>query len=111
LPASMSFLSGSWDIPIRQISGKGLKLEETFEPTTTEEEEDDDEEAAASEDGEEEESGPDQAQCSMLPDLGQEDEKPNIEQNMSANFNFTPDFTNQGNAWWDTNTAANYGWV
>jgi hypothetical protein len=112
LPASMSFLSGSWDIPIRQISGKGLKLEETFEPTTTEEEDDDDdEEAAASEDGEEEESGPDQAQCSMLPDLGQEDEKPNIEQNISANFNFTPDFTNQGNAWWDTNTAANYGWV
>ena len=109
LPAPMSFLSGSWDIPIRPISGKGLKLEETFEPTTTAE--DDDEEVVASEDGEEEESSPDQAQCSMLPDLGQGDEKPNIEQNMSANFNFTPDFTNQGNAWWDTNTAANYGWV
>ena len=42
LPASMSFLSGSWDIPIRPISGKGLKLEETFEPTTTEDDNDDD---------------------------------------------------------------------
>src|ERR1700733_2932569 len=37
LPAPTSIFSGSWDIPIRQISGKGLKLEETFEPTTTEE--------------------------------------------------------------------------
>lgn len=112
LPASMSFLSGSWDIPIRPIPGKGLKLEETFEPTTTEDDNDDDndEEAAVSEDGEEEPC-PDQAQCSMLPDLGQEDERPNIEQNMSPNFNFTPDFTIQGNAWWDTNAAANHGWV
>jgi hypothetical protein len=111
LPVSMSFLGGSWDIPIRPISGKGLKLEETFVPTTTEEEDDDDDEAAASEDGEEEECSLDQAQCSMLPDLGQEDERPNIGQNMSASFNFTPDFTNQGIAWWDTNAATNHGWV
>jgi hypothetical protein len=111
LPASMSFLSGSWDIPIRPISGKGLKLEETFEPTTTEEEEDDDDEAPASEDGEDEEPSPDQAHGSMLPDLGQEDERPNMEQNTSGDFNFTPDFTNQGNAWWDTNATTNHGWV
>lgn len=113
LPVSMSFLSGSWDIPIRPISGKGLKLEETFEPTTTEEDDDDDggEEAAASEDGEEEEPSPDQAHSSTLPDLGQEDGRPNIEQNTSANFNFIPNFTNQGNAWWDTNAATNHGWM
>jgi hypothetical protein len=112
LPASISFLSGSWDIPIRQISGKGLKLEETFEPTTTEEGDGDDggEEAAATEDGEEEASL-DQAHSSMLPHLGQEDERPNIEQNTFANFNFTPNFTNQGNAWWDTNAATNHGWM
>jgi hypothetical protein len=110
VPASMSFLGSSWDIPIRPISGKGLKLEETFEPTTTEDDDDDDE-AAASEDGEGDKPSPDQAHNSMLPDLGQEDERPSIEQNTSATFNFTPDFTNQGSAWWDTNTATNHVWM
>ena len=40
-PASMSFLSGPWDLPIRPSLGKGLKLEETFQPTPTEDEESD----------------------------------------------------------------------
>ena len=108
MPATMSFLSGTWDIPIRPGLGKGLKLEETFQPTTQEDDEDD---AASGEDGDEEEYSEVQAHGSELPCLGFEDKGFYDEQNTAANSNLAPDFTSQENAWWSMNAATNYRWV
>jgi hypothetical protein len=108
MPASTSFLSGPWDLPIRPGLGKGLKLEETFQPTSTE---DDEDEAASGEEGEEEECGTDQADGSMLPYLRLEDKRFYDEQNVSADSDFAADFTDQENTWWSTNAVTNHGWV
>jgi hypothetical protein len=107
-----SFLSDPWDIPIRPALGKGLKLEETFQPTTTDDDDDEGDEAASGEDGDEEEEAVEETRLDEagLPSLGLEDKSFYDGPEMSTDSNFTWDYTNQEDAS-STIVATNQCWV
>jgi hypothetical protein len=110
LPTSTSFLSDPWDIPIRPAVGKGLKLEETFQPTTTDDDNEEEDEAASSEDGdgEDDETRPGDAD---LPDLGLEDKSFYDGKEISTNSAFTADYPNQEGTWWSTDATTSQSWI
>jgi hypothetical protein len=108
MPASTSFFSGPWDIPIRPALGKGLKLEETFQPTATEYDED---EAASGEDEEEEEPDLSQTNDLTMPYLGLEERRSCYGQNTFGELNLASDINREENPRWSTDFTANYGWV
>lgn len=118
-PVSTSFLSGSWDIPIRPRLGKGLKLEETFQPTTTEDEESDaghsdsDEEDEEEEDDEDdkEEAGSDQNHDMTMPYLGLEESSSYYEQNAFEGLDLGFDVNSEKIPLWCTTVTTNHGWL
>jgi hypothetical protein len=116
MPVSMSSLGGPWDIPIRSRPGKGLKLEETFQPTTTEDEESDagqggDDEEGEEEEEEEEEPASDQTHDLTMPRLGLEERSSYYEQSAFKGLDFEFDVNNEKNAVWCTDVTANHGWI
>lgn len=120
VPATMSLMGDPWDIPIRPALGKGLKLEETFQPTTTEDEgsdagQEEDDDDAEEEDGEEgqQQEGPalSQPQDLTMPYQQLEERRPEYEQNGFAEFDFTSDVNLQKNTWWSTDITVNQGWM
>jgi len=107
--ATIYSLGGTWDIPIRPGLGKGLKLEETFQPSTQEDDEDD---VGSVEDGGEEEGASDHAQVSTLPSLGLEKGTSYYESDAFAELNLASDANNgENNPWWGTGISTDHGWV
>ena len=111
-PASMSFLSGPWDIPLRPSLGKGLKLEETFQPAPIQDEESDAGQGDDDEDDDEEEEEEDEAEQQstfrQTPDLTMPSY---YEQTAFGETKPTSDFNGGADLYWSAGLTGHYGWV
>jgi len=104
LPPFLPNIAGPWTLPYRSSFGKGLKLEETFEPTRADDDdEDDDADGSVEEDDPYESHHTDEIGSS----LG--NHSLYFEQNGARSGSFAPSI--EGNTWFQSAQSLNYGWI
>jgi len=104
LPPSVPQFGGPLTLPYRSGLGKGLKLEETFEPTTTEYDDDDD--ADGSDD--------DASDSYQPPNPTYPSLKGHsffFEQDGPRPYGFAQERSGEGNSWFRTDSVSNHGWI